>query len=135
MFAAAAKVGRFERSAGGGIDRPDRFAVTGDGLLTDQHVACQSHGVFLKKGAGLEQGGAHGVRRCSGMLRWGSGDVLFGGPVFVPLAEQAVLVLGVVALGIAQHIAVVEVQAVLGVAIEHHQVLVVEHQVSPFIER
>ena len=34
-----------------------------------------------------------------GVRLTGSGDVLFGGPVFVPLAEQAVLVLGVVALG------------------------------------
>jgi len=76
MFAAAAKVGRFEHSAGGGIDRPDRFAVTGDGLLTDQHVACQSHGVFLKMGW-LEQGGAHDVRRCSGMQGCAAGQATF----------------------------------------------------------
>jgi len=49
MFAGAAEVGRFERCAGGGVDRPNCLAATGDGLLTDQHVACQSHGVFLKK--------------------------------------------------------------------------------------
>jgi len=43
-----ASVGGFQWGVGGGVDRADRIAMAGDGLLTDQQLACQSHGDILE---------------------------------------------------------------------------------------
>jgi len=43
-----ASVGGFPWGVGSGVDGPDRIAMAANRLLTDQHLACQSHGDILE---------------------------------------------------------------------------------------
>src|SRR3984957_1425245 len=56
-------------------------------------------------------------------------------PVAVPSLEQLELILGIALLARRQCVGRAEMQLVFGIALEHHQVLVEEHEVGSFIER
>src|SRR5450830_79789 len=63
-----------------------------------------------------------------------SSAILLRRPVGVPLAEQRVLAFGITTLGLAEAIGFVEVQGVAALTVEHHQVLVIQHQIVAFVE-